>query len=139
MNEIGPERPRTEARPYEHCKECGRLVDDYVTKGESEDGRPPVPRYTCRDCGDPLEWRRIDRARALGREHLMRACRRCGLLSDEFDFFYEGCNGYVGRVYYCRDCLGEEEWHRLAQVPELGPGLFIGRSTRIAQERDPSA
>ena len=98
MNEIGRERPTTAARPPEHCKECGRLVDDYVTNSESEDGRLPVPRYTCRDCGNPLEWRRIDRARALGREHLMRTCRGCGLLSDEYDFFYEGVpNGYVGR------------------------------------------
>jgi hypothetical protein len=64
-----------------------------------------------------------------------RQCAECGRLSAEFDFDYEEiAEGCVGRVYYCRDCYGEETWQDLAQCPELGAGLFVGRSTRIAPD-----
>jgi hypothetical protein len=68
-----------------------------------------------------------------------RTCEECGRSTMEFDFHYANLappgTGYevIGRVYVCRTCLGEEEWQRLAQVPEMAPGLFIGRSTRIPQ------
>jgi hypothetical protein len=63
-----------------------------------------------------------------------RTCEQCGRPSIEFDFFYEELvpgSGCVGRVYYCRECLGEECWHQLADVPEIAPGLFVGRSDRL--------
>ena len=94
-----------------------------------------------------------DELRRLPDRIIRRRCSECGQMAVEFDFYYGDIppgSGWIGRVYVCRACYGEEAWAALADVPEIGAGMvfeapdhrlgqLIGRSTRIAQARDPNA
>jgi hypothetical protein len=68
-----------------------------------------------------------------------KTCAECGQNAIEFDFRYGDLgDGWIGRIYICRDCLGEEAWRGLAQVPEFFAGTgFVGRSTRIDGDMPP--
>jgi hypothetical protein len=73
-----------------------------------------------------------------------RICSECLRTVTEFDFYYgETVPGYdcIGRIYVCRECLGEEAWASLADVPEIqlpaGTGRFTGRSDRIGMRPAP--
>jgi hypothetical protein len=117
--ELGMTRNTTE----QTCSKCQRRITEWPKWSERiRSSRIPADTrvYYCDDCLTPPPPGQ-------------RRCSECHRNATEYDYYYgevpPGSEQY-GRVYVCRECLGEEAWERLRDVPNLGGGLFGGRSER---------